>query len=99
MTPAPAPYLGLSYLPVPAGDSTAGMPGLLITEAAPHSPGAAAGLRSGDMLLAVNGMAVERGTPILELLRSHQAGDTVTLTISRSGEQWDVSVLLGSSPR
>ncbi|MCX6024574.1 MAG: PDZ domain-containing protein [Chloroflexi bacterium] len=99
MTPAPAPYLGLSYLPVPAADPTAAMPGLLITEAAPHSPGDTAGLRSGDLLLAINGVAVERGTPILDLLRSYRAGDTVTLTVSHGGEQWDVSVPLGTSPR
>lgn len=97
--PEAAPYLGLSYLPAPAGDPQGTLPGLPVAEVAPHSPAAAAGLRSGDLLLAINGGPVARAAPILELLRSYQPGQTVTLTVSRGGEQWDVSATLTASPR
>lgn len=51
-----------------------------------------AGLRSGDLILKVNGTAVADSTDVRAALLNYNPGDTITITILRDGRQHDVEV-------
>jgi S1-C subfamily serine protease len=83
--------------------------GLLIQEVDPGSAAARAGLRGGrqevqignaellvggDLILAIDGKAVNRGDAISEALATKRTGDTLDLTIFRSGHTISVKVRL-----
>jgi PDZ domain-containing protein len=55
-------------------------------------------LQPGDIIIAVDGQAVDTTTTLIETIRRHNVGDTVTLTIRRSDQQQDVQVGTKSSP-
>ena len=56
-----------------------------------------AGIQAGDVILAADGQAVSVTSDLLTIRRSHIIGDTVTLTILRDGQQFDVEVTLRSN--
>jgi putative serine protease PepD len=58
------------------------------------APAEAAGLRKNDYVVAVNGKPVQDSIGLIVAIRSHQPGDTVTLTILRAGAQRDVEITL-----
>lgn len=61
-------------------------------------PAAAAGLQAGDIIVAVNGQALDSQTSLLELLFGFRPGDTVTLEILRDGARQTVDLVLGTRP-
>lgn len=104
------PWLGVRHLPVDAGlvesEKLSVDQGALIwprvgddgeTRPAvdPKSPAAAAGLRKGDVITAVNGSAVDDRHPLDNVFVAFAAGDEVTLTIARGSKNLDVPVKLG----
>jgi regulator of sigma E protease len=71
----------------------------IIYEVATNSPAAAAGLRQGDEVVAVNGETIYSPMSVVHLEESMTNGPVkpVTLRIRRNGEQWD-RVLLAEKP-
>lgn len=63
----------------------------------PGSPAASAGIREGDIILAVDGESLESGQ-LAQLLRRQEVGETVTLRVWRDGEEIDISVTLTDAP-
>ncbi len=62
------------------------------------SPAAEAGLKDGDIITAVDGLAVDRDNPLdLQVLR-FAAGDQVTLDVLRDGETVQLPLTLGTRP-
>jgi PDZ domain-containing protein len=55
-------------------------------------------LQQGDIITAVDGQAVDTTTALIETIRRHQVGDTVTLTVQRGGQTQDVQVGTKNSP-
>ncbi|WP_160097191.1 PDZ domain-containing protein [Rhodococcus sp. T7] len=89
------PWLGV-WLGQPSdGDGPTGSGVVVAT--IPGSP-ASAVLQPGDMILGVNGAAVPAGKPVhaFDEIGSHHPGDSVTLRISRHGQDSTVAVTLGS---
>jgi S1-C subfamily serine protease len=85
----------------------AGFPdGVMIQEVDPDGPAAKAGLRGlgqdprtgdvipGDLILAVNGQAVDSPTDYARLIAEHKVGDTVKLTVERDEKRFDAEVTL-----
>ena len=68
--------------------------GVYITSVQSGSPAGTAGLQSGDIIVSVDGTAVSDMEDMDSLLYAHIPGDTMTLTIYRSGRQGDVTVTL-----
>ena len=65
--------------------------GSTIEAVVPGSPAAAMGLRPGDIVVAINGRSMPLRTNVLEVLRLFHAGDTLTLSVSRTGTRVDLS--------
>ena len=70
--------------------------GARIDEVPTGTPAAAAGLRSDDLVVAINGQRVTDGIALIVAIRTHQPGETVTLTVERDGDQRTVEVTLDS---
>ncbi len=64
---------------------TAGPQGVVAAEVLPQGPGQRAGVRAGDVLLAVNGRAVEQATDVLDVLHAGHAGQAVRYTLLQEG--------------
>jgi S1-C subfamily serine protease len=86
--------------------------GVVVTEVAPDSPAAAAGLRGGqftlesggqqyaaggDVILAVNGEDVTSAESLQQIISSQQAGDSVELRIWRNGEEQTLTATLAAA--
>ena len=54
-----------------------------------------AGLKVGDLILAVNETQISDNSSLASVIASFNAGDTATLTIQRDGKQQDISVTFG----
>jgi membrane-associated protease RseP (regulator of RpoE activity) len=61
-------------------------------------PAAAAGVREGDIVLAIDGTTVEEPEEFVATIRSYEPGDTVQLLLERDGEQLTIPVGLGNHP-
>lgn len=71
--------------------------GLYITGTADGSGAEKAGLKAYDRIVSLDGTEISSQSDLTKVLRDKNVGDTVTLTIERSGKQMDVQVTLGSS--
>ncbi len=100
-------YLGIAFTDVP-GDLLAryriqGPAGALIDSVFAGSPAARAGLRSGDIIVALNGKKLESSAELQEQIAQRDPGDTIQLEVVRSGKRQRVTVVLaelgGSSGR
>ncbi|MDP2660756.1 MAG: PDZ domain-containing protein [Dehalococcoidia bacterium] len=92
------PFIGITYQELyPQAGDRASMPasGAIVTSVAPGGPAAMAGLKTGDIILALDGQAVGKENPFLKLLFSRRSGDRVTLSIERGQEHLTLYVLLG----
>jgi len=82
-----------------------GVEGVLLLNVEPGSAADTAGLRgtkvdrdgdviAGDVIVALDGQAVDSVATLLARLEDHQIGDTVTLRIWRAGREFDVDMVL-----
>jgi S1-C subfamily serine protease len=69
--------------------------GIVVSSVAPDGPGAAAGLRPSDVVVAVDGQQVDRMPDLLRWLRAQSPGQVAQLTVRRSGADVAVAVTLG----
>ncbi len=68
--------------------------GALLSDITPGGAADKGGLRSGDIVLAVNGNAIADSGDLVSQLYAHRPGDIVKLTIQRNGTQSEVPVTL-----
>jgi putative serine protease PepD len=87
-------YLGVT----PSLTTSGGRDGALIQEVAPDSPAAKAGIRPGDLVVSVDGQAIESYSEMIAAIRSHQPGDEVTLGIVRGGNETTITATLTERP-
>ena len=55
-------------------------------------------LQAGDVLIEVDGQAIDGGTALRALITAHAAGDPVTFLIERNGKRTDVRVTTAKAP-
>lgn len=72
--------------------------GSLVAEAQADSPAAAAGLKSGDTILAVDGKEVKGPRELAAMIAGINPGTKVKITYWRDGAKHDVDVTLGTLP-
>jgi putative serine protease PepD len=54
-----------------------------------------AGLRPGDVILAIDGEQITSNDQLGEIVREHEPGDSIELTIERNGEQQTLTAVIG----
>ncbi len=62
------------------------------------SPAAAAGLRDGDVITAVDGTAIDAHSPLDDILTQYAPGRTVALDVLRGGQKLSLTLTLGTRP-
>ena len=102
------PWIGVYYMAIdPAFADAEDLPvdyGALIATSNggnpifPGSPAEAAGLREGDIIVAIDGEQIGPDTDLSSLIVQHEPGDTVTLRVLRDNSVSEVEVTLGELP-
>ena len=103
------PWIGVYYQPVTkqlasdqhlpvdygalVGSSDASTPAVF-----PGSPAATAGLRQGDLILAIDGSRIDTDHELYTKILPHAPGDTLSLTVLRDGKTITIQVKLGTLP-
>jgi serine protease Do len=72
--------------------------GALVQDVTPNSPGARAGLRTYDLILAVDGKPVSGNDELIELIAGRAPGSTATLQVLRDNRSMNVAVKLAERP-
>jgi S1-C subfamily serine protease len=72
--------------------------GALVRAVKGASPAEAAGLKPGDVIVAMDGTAVASMSAVILRVRSHRPGDVVTLDVQREGAKVAVPVTLAEKP-
>lgn len=72
--------------------------GALIASIIPDSPAAKAGLRAGDVVLEVDGVAVDDPVALQYRYALKQIGNTARLTVERNGKQTQLNIKLEAAP-
>jgi len=97
------PYLGISHVELTPGMARyyglSVTQGTLVVRVVRGSPADRAGLKPGDVLLAINDETLDAEHPFLNVLLHHQPGETVTLRVNRYGQDLTLQATLGESPR
>jgi serine protease Do len=81
-------FLGLATEPKSTG-------GLKVTKVGSKSPAETAGIKEGDVLLKMNGVALKDREQMQELLKEMSAGNEVTLDMERGGKPKTLTLELG----
>ncbi len=88
-------YLGLGLQPVKLDG---GGTGAMATSVDPKGPGAAAGVRQGDIIVAWNGEAIRGVHQLVRALGPDSVGANVRLTLRRAGEPAEATLTVGERP-
>jgi len=72
--------------------------GALLTAVTPDSPADKAGLRVGDVIVAVDDKRITLATDLADIIRQYNPGDEVRITYRRDGREKTVRVTLGRHP-
>lgn len=72
--------------------------GVLIVNVMPRSPATKAGLQAGDVILSMNGKAVNKSENVQEIVQAQSVGDVLQLEVNRNGKLLKVAVQVSSLP-
>src|SRR3954468_1100610 len=86
-----------AYLGVQLSDATSGA-GASIGQIAGGGPASDAGLRTGDVVTAIDGKAIGGADALVNAVDAHKPGDQVTLKVRRGGDTSQIKVRLGTRP-
>ena len=93
-------YIGLTMQTVNAQNAAANNlavnQGAYVVEVAEGSPAEAAGIQSGDIVIAMGGQQITSADGMILAVRSHNIGETVSVTVMRGSEELAFDVTLGS---
>ncbi len=101
------PYLGIAYAPLKGvppqarkdlGITVTGDEGIVVSQVAPNSPAAEAGLQTYDVILEVNRKKLNDENALNELVSNAKIGDTLALLVSRNGQDRIMTAKLRERP-
>jgi peroxiredoxin len=75
-----------------------GQKGVRVKGVREHTPGAQAGLKAGDEVLAIDGKAVTKPDELIGYVQDKGVGTTVALHLARDGKELDVKLTLAARP-
>ncbi len=93
------PLLGITYYAISSEAANFyGIPaGLRVETLDPESDAYAKGLKTGDIITAINDKNVETASEVFDIMSKCKAGDTVKLTVYRKGQTSTMNVVLGEN--
>ena len=92
-------YLGVMVRDVSASSIKDGLPaGAFIEEITPGYAAEKAGLKARDIITNLGGYDITNVTELTRMLRKFEAGDTVSITVYRSGVELQLSITLDEKP-
>jgi len=91
------PYLGVTVGQIASDDYYGAVAGVYISEVEPGGPAQQAGLRPGDIIVSMDGVAIERSDDIIDVRDLHLPGDEITVVVERDGREVEVSLVIGDS--
>ena len=93
------PYMGITYLAVTDAQTAAQLGvnayGVYVVDVVQGGPADRAGLKAGDRIVSIDGSEVAQKTDLGTIIQNHSAGDTLSITVARSGQMQTVSLTLG----
>jgi putative serine protease PepD len=87
-------FLGVTPRDGTATDGSSQRAGAEIASVSPGTPAAEAGLREGDLVIAVDGERIDSALSLVASIRERVVGDKVTLTVLRDGDQQQLTATL-----
>ncbi len=95
---ASRPFLGVKFTTLSQWVAVAGKSGLedgaYISEVVPNSPADKAGIKVGDVIVAVNGKKLNQFNQLDNIVAQFPAGSQVLITYSRNGQTVDATIIL-----
>jgi putative serine protease PepD len=91
-------FLGVSAKDTTVKDGSAQRAGAQVVSVNSGTPAANAGIKTGDVIIAVNGQPVDSSTALVAQIRAMTAGEKATVTVIRNGARQDVQVTLAVKP-
>lgn len=96
------PYVGIVYTDItPAVQKEMNISvidyGIYVNDVVPNSPAETATIQWGDIVIAINDVAINTSLPFLYQLYTYKAGDTLRLHILRNGDRIYRDVVLGQN--
>jgi len=91
-------FLGVSTRDTVVSDGSAKRAGAQVVSVSSGTPAANAGIKNGDVIIAVDGQRIDSATALVAQIREMTAGDKTTLTVIRDGARQDVPVTLAVKP-
>jgi serine protease Do len=91
-------WLGVSVTDAPAPHGPQSNTGVPIANIDRSGPAARAGLRPGDVVLAVNGVRVDTSQGLIKAVAATTPGNSVVLTVRRGGQNVQITVTVGRRP-
>ena len=89
------PYVGVSVTNVSSESQQLGLPqGAAVAEVVADSPAEQSGLQVNDIITAVNGIHCVSVSDVGAQIKGLQVGDSITLTVWRDGEEFELTVAL-----
>ncbi len=73
--------------------------GVLVTRVVPSSPAASAGLRTGDVIVKINGENVASADKIQQFVEAKTVGDKLQIELKRNGQNVNISLETGQFPQ
>jgi 2-alkenal reductase len=96
------PFIGITYRAIDsqlqASQNLSVDHGALVSKVTAGSPADKAGIKQGDIILALDGQDIDLDNTLFSLLSKHIPGDKVKLTVLRAGKNSTVEVTLGQRP-
>jgi serine protease Do len=90
---AKIPFIGIEMV-----ESSSNVKGVYVNSAVAGYPAEKAGIRSGDIITEFNGKKVETQFQLLAQILRHNVGDSIELSVYRSGNYLKISLVLVESP-
>jgi serine protease Do len=91
-------YVKWAYLGVITQDTSNGS-GVLVMNLDASGPAYKAGIKVGDKIVSIDGTKITDQETLNTVIRKHNPGDTVTVTVQRSGKTLNITVTLGERPQ
>ncbi|MBV8444878.1 MAG: trypsin-like peptidase domain-containing protein, partial [Candidatus Dormibacteraeota bacterium] len=99
--PVQHPFLGIGYLTsiqaIEQGRGFSG-PGVLVSQVASGTPASRAGFQVGDILVSIDGVAIDNGQTLGGLLQTKQDGQTISCSVLRGGHTITLRATLEERP-